>query len=235
MIGSATLPHGPVARPAADLRRASSPARSLSARWRICRQDALAGLELDDALGMARVGDRAEPEEHDRELRSEPERRRAARRRSRSPSAAFNAPSTVRDPRVTTRTTQTIPRIESVSARRRVLELHRQQPAAEPGDRGREREQHDAEAHGVDADRRRGRVAATQRGEVPTGRALADQDHHEPDDGEHAEHEQEPDVLVLGAQSGRGISMPETPPMISSRRKIVLSAISANASVASDR
>ena len=109
------------------------------------REDVLAGLELDDALGMARVGDRTETEADDRELRREAERLEqplrddeAERRVHRAVDGARperhdeHHPEHAEDRRV---------------ARDRVdrAVVHREQTAAEAGDAGGEREQHDAQ------------------------------------------------------------------------------------------
>ena len=66
--------------------------------------------------------------------------------RTTKPTAAWIAPSTVREPSVTTSTTQTRP-WNGDEVRRRSstgLLVHREQPAAEAGDPGRERERDDA-------------------------------------------------------------------------------------------
>ena len=102
------------------------------------------------------------------------------------PTAAWIAPSTVRDPSDTTTTTHTKPSCATkfgVVVRR--LLVHREQAAAEAGDAGRERERDDPRPGRVDADRRGRDLAAAQRVEERGRSCRRAPDHDErPDDRE---------------------------------------------------
>ena len=117
------------------------------------------------------------------------------------PTAALIAPSTVREPE---RDDEHDPRQPELGHEvavdvLRPPEVHvgHQQPAAQPRDRGRQRERDDPSAPSVDPDRRGRDLAAAHRVERAAGRAAAHPDHHGADEGEDDQRQHEIRLVTL--------------------------------------
>ena len=196
-------------------------------------------LVLDDALGVPGVGDRAEPEQD--ELRT-PARRRAVFRisgQNANARPALIAPSTVREPIVTTSTT--------TRGRGRAGSWRCSSPAASwiesrpppspamPADSANATICERTGLMPIDCGRD---LAPAQRVEVVAGRAPSHDDHDDTDDGEQQQREQEERLVVREVEradhrcAARGRGLPAARPF---RGAITLSNMNANASVASAR